>query len=146
VLPFPFHFLNNNHAMNVRPKHYEWPEFYDHLVDVTRHSFSWKAIGRRIGATENLIPKWMNVVRAVSTEGFGRIKYHTEMRRRLDTDRELRAFFERETDEIPTFYRERIRQDLGPLYQHLPQGAMVHDPNAYLNSQVQPEPLSLTLT
>ena len=22
VLPFPFHFLNNNHAMNVRPKNY----------------------------------------------------------------------------------------------------------------------------
>jgi hypothetical protein len=68
------------------------------------------------------------------------------MRRRLDTDRELRAFFERETDEIPTFYRERIRQDLGPLFQHLPRGAMVHDPNAYLNAQVQPEPLNLTLT
>jgi len=34
VLPFPFHFLNNNHAMNVRPKHYSWPEFYDGLVDV----------------------------------------------------------------------------------------------------------------
>ena len=118
VLPFPFHFLNNNHAMNVRPKNYSWPEFYDHLVDVTRYSFSWKAIGRRIGATQTMIPKWMNVVRAVSTEGFGRIKYQTEMRRRLDTDRELRAFFERETDEIPTFYLDRIRQDLGPLYEH----------------------------
>jgi hypothetical protein len=27
VLPFPFHFLNNNHAMNVRPKNYNWPDF-----------------------------------------------------------------------------------------------------------------------
>jgi hypothetical protein len=143
VLPFPFHFLNNNHAMNVRPKHYSWPEFYDHLVDVTRYSFSWRAIGRRIGATQKLIPKWMNVVRAVSTEGFGRIKYHTEMRQRLDTDRELRAFFERETDEIPEFYRERIRRDLGPLHQFLPEGALEHDPNAYLNSQRDVEPLSL---
>ena len=35
VLPFPFHFLDNNKAMNVRPKHYAWPEFYDHLVDLT---------------------------------------------------------------------------------------------------------------
>ena len=24
VLPFPFHFLNNNQAMNVRPKNYSW--------------------------------------------------------------------------------------------------------------------------
>jgi hypothetical protein len=143
VLPFPFTFLNNNHAMNVRPKNYSWPEFYDHLVDVTRYSFSWKAIGRRIGATQTMIPKWMNVVRAVSTEGFGRIKYQTEMRRRLDTDRELRAFFEQETDEIPMFYRERIRQDLGPLYEYLPADAMVHDPNAYLNSQPAPEQLTM---
>jgi hypothetical protein len=79
----------------------------------------------------------------VSTEGFGRIKYQTEMRRRLDTDHELRAFFERETDEIPAFYRDRIRQDLGPLYQYLPEGAMVHDANAYLNSQPAPEQLTL---
>ena len=44
VLPFPFPFLNNNHAMNVRPKNYSWPEFYDRLVDLTRYSFSWRAI------------------------------------------------------------------------------------------------------
>ena len=71
------------------------------------------------------------------------VEYQTEMRRRLDTDRELRAFFERETDEIPAFYRERIRRDLGPLYQYLPEGAIVHDPNAYLNSQPAPEQLTL---
>src|SRR5262249_3987365 len=34
VLPFPFHFLNNNQAMNVRPMHYAWPDFYDHVVDL----------------------------------------------------------------------------------------------------------------
>ena len=142
VLPFPFHFLNNNHAMNVRPKHYAWPEFYEHLVDVTRYSFSWRAIGRRLAATRTAIPKWMNVVRAVSTEGFGRIRYHTALRRRLDTDRELRAFFEQETEEIPTFYRERVRRDLGPLHELLPPGALVHDPNAYLNSRSEPQTLT----
>ena len=26
VLPFPFHFLNNNQAMNVKPKNYSWPD------------------------------------------------------------------------------------------------------------------------
>ena len=48
VLPFPFTFLNNNHAMNVRPANYDWPEFYDRLVSLTRHAFSWRAIGRRL--------------------------------------------------------------------------------------------------
>src|SRR5919205_2668493 len=101
VLPFPFTFLNNNHAMNVKPKNYSWPEFYDRLVDVTRYSFSWRAIARRIPATGTMIPKWMNVVRAVSSEGFGRIRYHQTIRRLLDTDRSVRDFLEGETDQLP---------------------------------------------
>jgi hypothetical protein len=138
VLPFPFHFLNNNHAMNVRPKHYDWPEFYDHLVDVTRYSFSWRAIGRRLGATETLIPKWMNVVRAVSTEGFGRIRYHETIQGLLQTDRSVRSYMEGETDQLPEFYAERIRRELGPAYDFLPEGALEHDPNAYLHATTEP--------
>ncbi len=138
VLPFPFHFLNNNHAMNVRPKNYSWPEFYDGLVDVTRYSFSWKAIARRIPATPTMIPKWMNVVRAVSSEGFGRIRYHETIRRLLDTDRSVRSFMEGETEQLPEFYARRIRTELGPAYDFLPEGALTHDPNAYLHSTTEP--------
>jgi len=138
VLPFPFHFLNNNHAMNVRPKNYSWPEFYDGLVDVTRYSFSWKAIARRIPATATAIPKWMNVVRAVSSEGFGRIRYHETIRGLLDTDRSVRNFMEGETDRLPEFYANRIRRELGPAYQFLPDGALAHDPNAYLHATTEP--------
>ncbi len=135
VLPFPFHFLNNNHAMNVKPKHYAWPEFYHRLVDLTRYSFSPRTILRRIPATEKMIPKWMNVVRAVSSEGWGRIRYHSDLRARLESDLPLRAFFEGETDVLPEFYVQRIRRDLGPFYQYLPEGALMHDPNAYLTTQ-----------
>ncbi|MBA3659287.1 MAG: radical SAM protein [Gemmatimonadales bacterium] len=138
VLPFPFHFLNNNHAMNVRPLHYKWDEFYDHLVDVTSYAFSWRAIGRRIPATPTMIPKWMNVVRAMSSEGFGRIRYHKELRQRLDTDPEMRPYFECETQRLPRFYSDRVRNELGPLYAYLPEGALNHDPNAYLKSQSVP--------
>src|SRR5215210_6126535 len=134
VLPFPFHFLNNNHAMNVRPKNYTWPEFYKGLVDVTRYSFSWKAIARRIPATPTMIPKWMNVVRAVSSEGFGRIDYHTKIRKLIDNDRSVRAYLDGETTVLPEFYHNRIRHDLGPMYQYLPEGAIYHDPTAYLSS------------
>jgi hypothetical protein len=134
VLPFPFHFLNNNHAMNVHPKHYGWTEFYDGLVDVTKYSFSWRAIARRIPATATAIPKWMNVVRAMSSEGWGRIEYHTTIRRLLDTDRSVRAYLEGETDVLPEFYHARIRRELGPMYEHLPEGALYHDPNAYLGT------------
>jgi len=134
VLGFPFHFLNNNHAMNVRPLNYGWPEFYDRLIDLTRHSFSWKSIARRFQAGREWIPRWMNVLRAISSEGFGRMRYYTEVRRRLDEDRAFRAYFEGETEEIPQFFVDRVRNDLGPFWKHLPPGGLRHDPNAYLAS------------
>ncbi len=135
VIPFPFHLLNNNHAMNVRPRHYDWPEFYDRLVDLSRYSFSWRAIRRRLAANRGAIPRWMNVVRAVSSEGFGRIKYHTRIRALLDSDLTVRAFMDGRTTEIPAFYATRIRNELGPLWDHLPEGALHHDPLAYLRAE-----------
>ncbi len=132
VLRFPFHFLNNNQAMNIKPVNYEWPQFYDQLIDLTKHSFSMKVIGRRARATPGWTPKWMNVVRAVSSEGFGRIKYQTMLRGRLETDKQMRAFFERDTETIPDFYADRVEQELGDYWEHLPKGALEHDQNAYL--------------
>ena len=134
MLPFPFHFLNNNHAMNVRPKNYNWTEFYDGLIDVTSYSFSWRAIARRVPATPTAIPKWMNFVRAVSSEGFGRVRYHTTIRKLLDTDAAMLPYLNGESDVLPEFYGERIRRELGPMYEHLPEGALYHDQNAYLQT------------
>lgn len=136
VLPFPFQFLNNNQAMNVKPKNYSWPEFYKHVIGLTKYTYSWRAIINRSRGTKGMIPGWMNVVRAVSSEGFGRIKYHTEVQRRLNTDLPFRRYFEQETTELPQFFVELARKDLGPLWEWLPEGAMHHDPNAYLKSMV----------
>jgi hypothetical protein len=135
VLPFPFHFLNNNHAMNVKPANYEWPDFYDQVISLSKHAFSWRTIRRRFLASRGQIPRWMNVVRAVSSEGFGRIKYYTSYRRRLDTDREFRRYVEGETDVLPAFFREKVEHDLGSLLPWLPKGALRHDPNAYLKAE-----------
>ncbi len=134
VLPFPFQFLNNNQAMNVKPKNYSWPQFYGHVIDLVKYTYSWPAILKRVKSNKGMIPRWMNVVRAVSSEGFGRIKYHGEVRNRLDTDRPFRRYFEQETAELPQFYLDLARRDLGPLWEWLPEGAMDHDPNAYLKS------------
>src|SRR5262249_54612948 len=76
VLPFPFHFLNNNQAMNVRPSNYAWPDFYDRVIGLLAYSFSWRALARRFRATAGVTPRWMNLLRAVSSEGFGRLQYH----------------------------------------------------------------------
>lgn len=135
VLPFPFFFLNNNQAMNVRPKHYGWRTFYDHVVDLVGYSFSWRTIARRFWATPGINPRWMNVLRAVSTEGFGRLRYYREIRRRLDADAEFAPYFAQETTNLPRFYVDLVRKDLGPLWEWLPPGALFHDPYAYLKSQ-----------
>jgi hypothetical protein len=134
VLPFPFHFLNNNGAMNVRPKNYGWPEFYDHVIDVVSHSFSAGTIAKRFFSTRRMGAKLMNFVRAVSSEGWGRLKYYREIRRRLDEDPEFRPYFEGETTKLPKFYEDLIRRDLGPLWDWLPAGALQHDETAYLKS------------
>jgi hypothetical protein len=138
VLPFPFHFLDNNRAMNVRPKNYAWGDFYDQVIGLTRYAFSWPAIGRRLQSTPGNIPRWMNVVRAVSSEGFGRIRYYQEVRQRLDSDPPFRRYFEQETTELPKFFVAQVRKDLGPFWDSLPPGALDHDPNAYAESEARP--------
>ncbi len=132
VLPFPFHFLDNNRAMNVKPEHYTWQEFYDRVIDLVQHTFSVRAVARRLVANTGLAPRWMNFVRAVSSEGSGRKKYYEHVRWMLETDASVRSYFEQETTVLPGFYEDRVREDLGPLWDWLPAGALDHDPNAYL--------------
>jgi hypothetical protein len=146
VLPFPFHFLNNNHAMNMKPKNYSWPDFYNHVIDVTKYTYSWRSIFNRLRAIKSMIPRWMNVVRAVSSEGFGRLKYYTELRQRLDVDPQFRDYFEQQTNELPRFFVDLIRKDLGPLWKWLPKEALYHDPNAYLKSEIDKSLATLSIS
>ena len=142
VLPFQFHFLDNNHAMNVKPKNYSWREFYDQVISLTRHTFSGRAIVNRFRATRTMIPRWMSLVRAVSSEGFGRLAYHRELRRRLDADKDVRSYFDQETTKLPAFYIDQVRKDLGTLWKWLPAGAVDHDSHAYRKAEEAQLPAS----
>lgn len=133
VLPFPFHFLNNHLAMNVKPRNYEWVEFYDRVIDLTAYTFSRKAIFRRFMATPSPSAKWMNLMRAVSSEGYGRLRFYRQVRQSLVEDAAFRKYFEGESTLLPPFYRNIIQRDLGDWWQWLPEGALEHDPNAYLH-------------
>jgi len=110
----------------------------DHVIDLTRYTFSWRAIANRFRANRTAILSGLNVTRAISSEGSGRIAYYTEVRRRLDTDRQVQRYFDRETDELPAFYVDQVRKDLGPLWEWLPQEAMSHDSHAYRKSEDEP--------
>lgn len=133
VLPIPFYFLDNSRGMNVKPSNYAWDEFYDNVVNLTKHNISWKYLLSSHKAIPDFTSRCMNFIRALSW--FDRLKYFREIRRRLDEDPQFRPFFEGETTEIPQFYVERIRESLGTLWEWLPEGALYHDPNAYLKSE-----------
>jgi Fe-S oxidoreductase len=136
VLPFPFHFLNNHLAMNIKPKNYEWVKFYDKVIDLTAYTFSLKAIYRRFIHARSTPARWMNFMRAVSSEGFGRLRFYRQVRQHLVKDRGFRRFFEGETKEMPAFYKEIVKRDLGIWWEWLPKGALGHNENAYLEKQL----------
>ncbi|HEV2180405.1 MAG TPA: hypothetical protein VGR59_08795, partial [Gemmatimonadaceae bacterium] len=138
VLPFPFHFLDASQSMNVVPKNYAWPVFYDHLLDLERYAYSWPHIARRFRANEGQIAKWMNVVRGASSERNGRVKQHARVRSLLDSDSSVRSFFDGDTTTVPRPYMDRIQADLGPLWSALPPGGLEHDPNEYLHHVSEP--------
>jgi len=132
VLPFPFQFLNNSGAMNVIPKNYKWTDFFDKMISLHEHSFSNKAIFRRFNVNRGWIPKAMNIVRATSSEGWGKIKYFYDVRHRLDTDIAFRKFYEQETTEVPPVLVNRIKNAMGPLWEWLPDRTVTHNPYSFL--------------
>ena len=133
VIPLPFHFLNND-MMNVKPNNYSWTEFYKHMVDLGSYTFSWKSIANRCKANEVPIAGWLTVPRGMSTRRH-KIGRYVQVLQRLENDSKFRAYFEQETTELPQFYINRIRKDLGSLWEWLPDGALHYDPNAYLKSE-----------
>ena len=147
VLPFPFHFLNNNGAMNVQPVNYDWKSFYDNVIDTVAYSFSKRSVWRRWRANNHWLAGSVNVLRGVSQEGTGRLKYHREIRRRLDEDPQFLPFFEGRSECVPDFYLDIIKKDLGSLYDYLPDSAMFHDQNAYMKAEaVTPQGVKISRT
>jgi hypothetical protein len=135
VLSFPFPFLNNHLAMNLKPKNYEWIDFYDKVIDLTEYTFSKKAIWRRFIANKGTTPKWMNFMRAVSQEGHGRIRFYKQVRKNLLEDASFRNYFEGQSKQLPSFYINIIKEDLGAWWQWFPKEAIEHNAYAYLHKK-----------
>ena len=80
--------------------------------------------------------RWMNVMRAISNEGYGRIRFYKSVRDLLRKDSTFLAYFEGAEVELPAFYRNIIERDLGRWMQWLPKSALDHDQNAYLHKSL----------
>jgi hypothetical protein len=120
LLDIPFPLLDNNSALNIRLKNYRVPEFYDHLIDLVGYSFSPRRVLRRFRTNRHATVKWLNLLRAVSSEGRGRHRYHRKLRSLMDTDTQFAAFLEGESPILPEFFRNKIRADLGVFFEQLP--------------------------
>jgi radical SAM superfamily enzyme YgiQ (UPF0313 family) len=129
LVPVPFQFMNSGYMSNARPRHYSFPQLYDHMIRLLRHNFAWSTIWRRHRAVASALPRWINLVRAVSAEGRGRVAYLESTRRRFDTDPSVRRFFDGESTDVPYFLREQIDRKLGRLRAWLPPDALAYDPN-----------------
>ena len=80
VLPFPFYFLDSKRGMNIKPKNYDWDEFYDHVIDLIKHNISWRNFVNSYKAIDEFIPRWVNIIRVMPW--FEQLKYYREIRRR----------------------------------------------------------------
>ena len=129
VRPFPFFFLDGSSAMNVKPLNYEWQDFYRQSAEMTRYAFTGARMWRRFLANPGLAPRSMNWLRGVYS--LKRVEVLGRMNGLLDSDPEMRPFFEGTSNRVPKFYVARMRRALGPLWEALPRGAINHDPNAF---------------
>ncbi len=129
VLPVPFHFLNSTRGMNIKPKNYDWAEFYGYVRDLTAFAHSWNQVRRRFQAGNGLLPKAIGALRGATSK---KVRYYALMEKMMREDSGFRAYFDGTSSKLPQFFRERIRNDLGPFWAHLPEGALEHDAYAYL--------------
>jgi hypothetical protein len=134
IIPIPLHTLDAQMAMNVIPKNYSWPDFFNHLIGLTEHTFSRRAFRNRFKANTSGW-RWLNWFRGITSQGIGRTKRIHRFLNRYNTDQTFRAFHDGETTEIPQFYINWVRNDLGVLWDWLPEGALSYDPNAYLKTR-----------
>jgi hypothetical protein len=132
VIPVPFHFLNSTRSMNVRPRHYAWPDFFARVADLVDDAHSWPRIVRRFRATRGIHSRWFSALRAATSK---KVASYNQLRDHLQPGGVLRTFFEGEAAALPAFFTDGIRRDLGPFWETLPSGALLHDHLAYLRSQ-----------
>lgn len=120
VIPFPFHYMQSVNTMNIIPRNYTWRKLYDHFIDLLNYSFSGKAMYRRFNAVHEIGPKWVIFFLSITGGGWDRRHLLSSLMMRYKEDEEFRLFVSKETTNVPGFMVNKVRKDLGPLWQWLP--------------------------
>jgi len=136
IIPFPFHMMQGLNTLNVLPRNYSWEEFYGHYVDLLKYSFSARAMYRRFRANPVRAARWFTLFMSMSVGGSGKIGDVTTMLKNLRTRQDFRSFMNKETDQIPAFMIEQIKNDLGPIWEWLPDKTLSQVPNVLAKSEL----------
>lgn len=131
VLPVPFNFLNSNKLSNVRTANYDAKEFSDLVADLLGFTLGTRVIARRFLANGGWTTKWLNLLRAGTSS---RLKWQRSVSDLLGSDAAFRAYFDGKTSALPDRLKSRVKNGLGAMWPLLPDGAVEHNQNAYLDS------------
>ncbi len=120
IIPFPFHYMMSVHTLNIIPKNYSWEEFYIRYIDLLKHCFSNATIQKRFNANHMSASKWLTLLLSLSIGGKGKIKLLSSRINQLKYDNEFQAFVRKESTQVPSFMTQKIKNDLGELWEWLP--------------------------
>lgn len=135
----PYPLLDNNFAINVKLASYSPLAFYDRVIDLMEHSWSFPALARRYGANRRWVVKALNLGRGM-TEGRGRTRHHRFVRRRLEADPKFLRFAQGEPVPPPQFYFQAIRRQLGAYAELVPPALLT--PEGFVRSVEEAESAS----
>ena len=131
IIPFPFHMMRSVHTMNVLPLNYSWEELNKRFLDLLRYSFSARAIHNRFKVNYERAPRWITLLLSLTIGGRGKERSLSNSLNKLKTDLDFQRFINRETDKVPAFMINNVKNDLGLLWKWLPNKSLSYNPNVF---------------
>jgi hypothetical protein len=126
LIPYPFHFLDIASTLNITLKNYKWEAFFNHFIDLLKYNFSYKVLYDRFKALDVTVPMLIMLFMSLS-EGRGRAEDLSYMVKNLRRYQDFDSFVKKESAIVPAFMIEKVKKDLGPLWDWLPNKSLTYD-------------------
>ncbi len=90
---------------------------------------------RRFNANKMAAPRWITLLLSLTIGGAGKIRSLSSILTNLQKEPEFQSFVKRETDKVPQFMIETVRNDLGPLWDWLPDKSLSYNSDILSNPE-----------
>jgi hypothetical protein len=84
---------------------------------------------RRFRANQMTASRWITLLLSLTIGGRGKIKTMSAMLETFRKNTDFQSFVKKETDRVPAFMTESVKEDLGPLWYWLPDKSLSYNPN-----------------